>query len=40
MRIICVDDEELVFDLVVYMCSQMPQIDDVKGFLSPFEALD
>lgn len=40
MRIICVDDEELVLDLVVYMCSQMPQIDDVKGFLSPFEALD
>ena len=40
MRIICVDDEELILNLVVYMCSQMPQIDEVKGFLNPLEALD
>ncbi len=40
MRIICVDDEELVLNLVVHMCSQLPQIDDAKGFLNPLEALD
>lgn len=40
MRIICVDDEPLVLNLIVYMCNQLPQTSDVKGFLSPFEALD
>lgn len=40
MKIICVDDEELVLNLVVYMCRQLPQIDEVKGFLKPHEALD
>jgi two-component SAPR family response regulator len=40
MKIICVDDEELVLNLVVYLCSQLPDIDDVRGFTDSLEALD
>ena len=39
MRIICVDDEELVLNLVVYLCEQLPDIDEVKGFTESAEAL-
>ncbi len=40
MRIICVDDEELVLNLVVYLCEQLPDIDEVKGFADALEALE
>jgi len=40
MRIICVDDEELILNLVVYMCEQLPQVDEVKGFSSANKALE
>ncbi len=40
MKIICVDDEELVLNLVVYLCEKIPQISDVKGFTSSLKALD
>ena len=40
MKIICVDDEELVLNLVVYLCEKMPQISDVRGFTSSLQALD
>jgi len=40
MRIICVDDEELVLNLVVFLCEQLPDIDEVKGFTDSLEALE
>ncbi len=40
MKIICVDDEELVLSLVVHLCKQIPQVSDVKGFTNPLEALE
>lgn len=40
MRIICVDDEELVLNLVVYMCEQLPHVSAVKGFSKCSEALE
>lgn len=40
MRIICVDDEELVINLVVYLCEQLPDIDEVKGFSGATESLE
>ena len=40
MKVICVDDEELVLNLVVYLCNRLPQISDTVGFSSPFEALE
>ncbi len=40
MKVICVDDEQLVLDLIVHLCKLMPQISDVKGFLSASEALE
>lgn len=40
MRIICVDDEELVLNLVVYLCEQLPDIDEVKGFSDSTDALN
>ncbi len=40
MKIICVDDEELVLSLIVYMCEQLSQVDEVKGFSDPEKALE
>ena len=40
MKIICVDDEELVLDLVVRLCREMPQISEVVGFSSALKALE
>lgn len=40
MKVICVDDEELVLGLVIHLCKLIPQISDVKGFTSPLEALE
>ena len=40
MRVICVDDEQLVLNLVVYLCEQLPEIDEVKGFTESKEVLE
>lgn len=40
MRAICVDDEPLITDYVVSLCRELPQIDEVQGFLLAREALD
>ncbi len=40
MRVICVDDEHLVLNLVVYLCEQLPEIDEVKGFTESKKALE
>lgn len=40
MKIVCVDDEKLVLDLVVRLCRQMPQISEVEGFTGSMEALE
>lgn len=40
MKIICVDDEKLILKLVVYMCEQLPQVGEVIGFSSSYEALE
>lgn len=39
MRIVCVDDEEIILNFVVYLCRQLPKIDEVKGFTEAAEAL-
>ena len=39
MRVICVDDENLILQLTVKLCSELPQFSDVQGFLSAEEAL-
>ena len=39
MKIICVDDEHLVLQLVVHLCEEMPQISEVVSFGSSIEAL-
>lgn len=40
MKIICVDDEQLILKLVVRMCENLPQISEAVGFSSSNEALD
>lgn len=40
MRILCVDDEELVLNLVVFLCEQLPEVDEVKGFSDSLKAVD
>ncbi len=40
MKIICVDDEKNILKLVVYLCEQLPQVSEVKGFTNPLEALE
>lgn len=40
MRVICVDDAAVILEHTVKLCEGMPQIDDVKGFTNPLEALD
>ncbi|MBO4901017.1 MAG: response regulator [Lachnospiraceae bacterium] len=39
MKIICVDDEELILNLTVSMCRELPGIDEVTGYDSAAEAL-
>lgn len=39
MKAICVDDEELLMEDTVSMCSELPQISEVKGFTHSAEAL-
>ena len=39
MKIICVDDEELVLGLTVSLCRELPQAPEVEGFLSAGDAL-
>ena len=40
MKIICVDDEKLILQLVVHLCEQLPQISEVVSFSSSLEAVD
>ena len=40
MRIMCVDDEELILRMTVSLCEDLPQTDDVVGFTDPREALE
>lgn len=40
MKVICVDDEELVLNLVVFLCEQLPEVDEVKGFSDSLKALE
>lgn len=39
MRIICVDDEELVLQLTLMMCRSLSYVDQAEGFTSPADAL-
>ena len=39
MRAICVDDEKLLMEHTVSMCAELPQMDEVKGFIKPKDAL-
>ena len=39
MKIICVDDEELLVEDAVATCLELPQIDEAIGFSYPDEAL-
>ena len=39
MRIICVDDEELVLQLTVSLCRELPEVEDVQGFSKAKDAL-
>lgn len=40
MKVICVDDEQLVLNLVVHLCKLIPQVSFVKGFTEANEALE
>ena len=40
MKIICVDDERLILQLVVHLCEQLPQISEVTGFSSSLQAVE
>ncbi|MBR2779250.1 MAG: response regulator transcription factor, partial [Firmicutes bacterium] len=40
MRVICVDDEELILQMTVSLCEEMDEISEVNGFLSAGETLD
>ena len=39
MKAICVDDENLVLQLTVSMCRELPQITEVEGFTHPKDSL-
>ncbi len=39
MNVICIDDEQLIMTMIVSMCEEMEEIDEVKGFTSSIEAL-
>ncbi|MBQ8912814.1 MAG: response regulator [Lachnospiraceae bacterium] len=38
MKVICVDDEKLILDMVCAMCEKMSLVDDVKGFFDSKDA--
>lgn len=40
MRIICVDDEAIVLELIMSMCTEIPFVDEVKGFTDPNDAFE
>ena len=40
MRMICIDDEELVLELIVSLCRELPQNPEVKGFSRTAQALE
>ena len=40
MRVICVDDERLIMEHTVSMCRELPQIDEVQGFVRCKDALE
>lgn len=40
MKIICVDDEKLILQLVLHMCEQLPQVSEAVGFSGSQEALE
>ena len=40
MRAICVDDENLILQLTVTLCREIPQFSEVTGFLSATEVLE
>ena len=40
MRAICVEDEKLIMELTVSMCRELPDLDEVFGFLRAGDALD
>lgn len=39
MKIICVDDEELVLNLVVNKCNELEEVSEVEGFSNPLNAI-
>ena len=39
MKIICVDDDSIFLGSIVKMCEELPQIDEVRGFLDPGSAM-
>ncbi len=40
MKILCVDDEKLVLDMVVFLCKDLPGVEDVQGFTDSLKALE
>ena len=40
MRVICVDDATVILQHTLKLLEGLPQIDEVKGFTNPLEALD
>lgn len=40
MKVICVDDEAIVLDLIMSMCAEIPFVEEVKGFTDPNDAYD
>lgn len=40
MKVMCVDDEELILDMIRTMCADMADVDETEGFTSPEEALE
>ena len=39
MKAICVDDEPLILNLTVSLCRELPELDEVEGFLTAQDAL-
>ena len=39
MKAICVDDEPLILNLTVSLCRELPELDEVEGFLNAQDAL-
>ena len=40
MKVICVDDEAIVLELIISMCTEIPFVDDVKGFTDPNDVFE